>query len=257
MSSTPSFKDYIKSLPNDLTASVVVFLVALPLCLGVALASNAPLFSGIIAGVIGGIVVGLASRSHLSVSGPAAGLTAIVAGSLALLPSFEAFLLAVVIAGVMQLILGFAKAGVIGDFVPGSVIKGMLAAIGLILLINQFPHLLGDDSQFETDEGVPRKGNIFSNFFFAFTNINTSAFIIGGLALLLNIFWEKFQKGKTGIIRFVPGPLLMVILGVAMNQLFESQNWLPALTGEHLVILPWQIIQPSSFPFSPGPTGHN
>jgi len=238
MSSTPSFKDYIKSLPNDLTASVVVFLVALPLCLGVALASNAPLFSGIIAGVIGGIVVGLASRSHLSVSGPAAGLTAIVAGSLALLPSFEAFLLAVVMAGVMQLILGFAKAGVIGDFVPGSVIKGMLAAIGLILLINQFPHLLGDDSQFETDEGVPRKGNIFSNFFFAFTNINTSAFIIGGLALLLNIFWEKFQKGKTGIIRFVPGPLLMVILGVAMNQLFESQNWLPALTGEHLVILP-------------------
>ncbi|MBU6177431.1 MAG: SulP family inorganic anion transporter [Bacteroidetes bacterium] len=253
MSSTPSFKDYIKSLPNDLTASVVVFLVALPLCLGVALASNAPLFSGIIAGVIGGIVVGLASRSHLSVSGPAAGLTAIVAGSLALLPSFEAFLLAVVIAGMMQLILGFAKAGVIGDFVPGSVIKGMLAAIGLILLINQFPHLLGDDSQFETDEGVPRKGNIFSNFFFAFTNINTSAFIIGGLALLLNIFWEKFQKGKTGIIRFVPGPLLMVILGVAMNQIFESQNWLPALTGEHLVILPMANTPTEFFSFFTSP----
>jgi len=253
MSSTPSFKDYIKSLPNDLTASVVVFLVALPLCLGVALASNAPLFSGIIAGVIGGIVVGLASRSHLSVSGPAAGLTAIVAGSLALLPSFEAFLLAVVMAGVMQLILGFAKAGVIGDFVPGSVIKGMLAAIGLILLINQFPHLLGDDSQFETDEGVPRKGNIFSNFFFAFTNINTSAFVIGGLALLLNIFWEKFQKGKTGFIRFVPGPLLMVILGVALNQLFQTQNWLPALTGEHLVILPMANTPTEFFSFFTSP----
>ena len=253
MSSTPSFKDYIKSLPNDLTASVVVFLVALPLCLGVALASNAPLFSGIIAGVIGGIVVGLASRSHLSVSGPAAGLTAIVAGSLALLPSFEAFLLAVVMAGAMQLILGFAKAGVIGDFVPGSVIKGMLAAIGLILLINQFPHLLGDDSQFETDEGVPRKGNIFSNFFFAFTNINTSAFIIGGLALLLNIFWEKFQKGKTGFIRFVPGPLLMVILGVALNQLFQTQNWLPALTGEHLVILPMANTPTEFFSFFTSP----
>lgn len=238
MPSTPTFKDYIKSLPNDLTASVVVFLVALPLCLGVALASNAPLFSGIIAGVIGGIVVGLASRSHLSVSGPAAGLTAIVAGSLAMLPSFEAFLLAVVIAGVMQVVLGFAKAGVIGDFVPGNVIKGMLAAIGLILLINQFPHLLGDDSQFETDEGAPRRGNIFSNFFYAFTNINSSAFIIGGLALLFNIVWEKFQKGKTGFIRFVPGPLLMVMLGVVMNQLFQTQNWLPALTGEHLVILP-------------------
>ena len=238
MPTIPTFKDYIKSLPNDLTASVVVFLVALPLCLGVALASNAPLFSGIIAGVIGGIVVGLASRSHLSVSGPAAGLTAIVAGSLAMLPSFEAFLLAVVIAGVMQVVLGFAKAGVIGDFVPGSVIKGMLAAIGLILLINQFPHLLGDDSQFETDEGVPRKGNIFSNFFYAFTNINTSAFIIGGLALLLNIVWEKFQKGKTGLIRFVPGPLLMVVAGVLLNQLFNTQGWLPALKGEHLVILP-------------------
>jgi MFS superfamily sulfate permease-like transporter len=253
MSSTPSFKNYIKSLPNDLTASVVVFLVALPLCLGVALASNAPLFSGIIGGVIGGIVVGLASRSHLSVSGPAAGLTAIVAGSLALLPSFEAFLLAVVMAGIMQLILGFARAGVIGDFVPGSVIKGMLAAIGLILLINQFPHLLGDDSQFETDEGVPRRGNIFSNFFFAFININTSAFIIGGLALLLNIFWEKFQKGKTGIIRFVPGPLLMVILGVAMNQLFECQNWLPALTGEHLVILPMANTPTEFFSFFTSP----
>jgi MFS superfamily sulfate permease-like transporter len=238
MSSTPSIRDYIKSIPNDLTASIVVFLVALPLCLGVALASNAPLFSGIIAGVTGGIVVGLASRSHLSVSGPAAGLTAIVAGSLALLPSFEAFLVAVVIAGAMQIALGFAKAGIIGDFVPGSVIKGMLAAIGLILLINQFPHLLGDDSQFETDEGVPKKGNIFSNFFFAFTNINTSAFIIGVLALLLNIFWEKFQQGKKGIIRFIPGPLLMVILGVGLNQLFSWQNWLPALRGEHLVILP-------------------
>jgi len=238
MSNKPQFRDYVKSFPNDITASIVVFLVALPLCLGVALASNAPLFSGIIAGVVGGIVVGLASRSHLSVTGPAAGLTAIVAGSLALLPSFEAFLVAVVIAGIFQVLLGFAKAGVIGDFVPQSVIKGMLAAIGLILLINQFPHLLGDDSQFETDEGVPIKGNIFSNFFNAFGNINTSALLIGGLALLLNIGWEKFQKGKKGIVQFIPGPLLMVILGVGLNQLFLSQQWLPALMGEHLVILP-------------------
>ncbi len=238
MSTKPSFNDYIKSFPNDFTSAIVVFLVALPLCLGVALASNAPLFSGIIAGVIGGIVVGLASRSHLSVSGPAAGLTAIVAASLASLPSFESFLLAVVLAGILQFLLGVAKAGVIGDFVPGSVIKGMLAAIGLILLINQFPHLLGDDSQFESDEGVPRKGNIFTNFFYAFTNINKSAFIIGGLALLFNIGWEKFQKGKTGLIKFIPGPLLMVVLGVVLNQVFQSQQWLPSLEGEHLVILP-------------------
>lgn len=239
MKNSPSFSDYSKSLPNDLTASVVVFLVALPLCLGVALASNAPLFSGIIAGVAGGIAVGLASRSHLSVSGPAAGLTAIVAASIALLPSYEAFLLAVVIAGFFQLILGFAKAGIIGDYVPDSVIKGMLAAIGLILLLNQFPHLLGDDSQFESDEGVPaRKGNIFSNFFFAFGNINKTALVIGVAALLLNIIWEKIQKSRGGWIRFIPGPLLMVVLAVLLNKIFIAGYGFAPLEGEHLVILP-------------------
>src|SRR6187200_2194852 len=107
---------YLKSLGSDLPSSVVVFLVALPLCLGVALASNAPLFSGLIAGICGGIVVGLASRSHLSVSGPAAGLTAIVAAAVITLPSFEAFLVAVVICGIIQLLLGFLKAGIIGDY---------------------------------------------------------------------------------------------------------------------------------------------
>lgn len=238
MPSKPGFKDYFKSSPNDITASIVVFLVALPLCLGVALASNAPLFSGIIAGVVGGIVVGLASRSHLSVSGPAAGLTAIVSGALAMLPSFEAFLTAIVLAGCIQIILGFAKAGVIGDFVPSSVIKGMLAAIGLILLINQFPHLLGDDSQFETDEGVPKRGNIFLNFFFAFTNINKTALLIGGIALLVNIGWERLQSGKTGLIRFIPGPLLMVLISLLLNNWFVNSNWIPALQGEHLVTLP-------------------
>jgi MFS superfamily sulfate permease-like transporter len=239
MSNTPSLRDYLKSFPNDLTASIVVFLVALPLCLGVALASNAPLFSGIIAGITGGIVVGIASRSHLSVSGPAAGLTAIVAGSLALLPSFEAFLVAVVIAGVMQIALGFAKAGIIGDFVPQSVIKGMLAAIGLLLLLNQFPHLLGDDSKFITDEGVvPEKGSLFGNFFGAFGNINPSAMVIGLAALLLNIGWEKIQSKSKGIIKFIPGPLLMVALGVLANFLYQQNGWLPALDGEHLVVLP-------------------
>jgi MFS superfamily sulfate permease-like transporter len=239
MKNSPTLSDYTKSFPNDLTAAIVVFLVALPLCLGVALASNAPLFSGIIAGVAGGIVVGLASRSHLSVSGPAAGLTAIVAASIATLPSYEAFLLAVVIAGFFQLILGFVKAGIIGDYVPDSVIKGMLAAIGLILLLNQFPHLLGDDSQFESDEGVPaRKGNIFSNFFYAFGNINKTALIIGVAALLVNIIWEKLQANRGGWIRFIPGPLLMVILAVALNKAFIAGYGLTPLEGEHLVILP-------------------
>jgi MFS superfamily sulfate permease-like transporter len=254
MKNSPSLSDYAKSSPNDLTASIVVFLVALPLCLGVALASNAPLFSGIIAGVVGGIAVGLASRSHQSVSGPAAGLTAIVAASIALLPSYEAFLLAVVIAGFLQLILGFAKAGIIGDYVPDSVIKGMLAAIGLILLLNQFPHLLGDDSQFESDEGVPaRKGNIFANFFYAFGNVNKTALIIGVAALLVNIIWEKLQASRGGWIRFIPGPLLMVILAVALNRAFIAGYGLTPLTGEHLVILPTATSTGEFFSFFTSP----
>lgn len=237
MTRRPSAKDYITSLPNDLASSIVVFLVALPLCLGVALASNAPLFSGLIAGIAGGIVVGLASRSHLSVSGPAAGLTAIVAGALAKVPTFEAFLVAVVIAGCLQIILGFIKAGVIGDYVPSSVIKGMLAAIGLILILNQFPHLLGDDSHFESDEGVPQnKGNIFSNFFNAFGNINIVAFIIGTSCLAFHFIWEKIVGKRKGFIRFIPAPLLVVIIGVVINYIAGNSG--KALNGEHLVVLP-------------------
>src|SRR6476646_3929830 len=144
---------YLKNIGSDLPASIVVFLVALPLCLGIALASNAPLFSGIIAGIIGGIVIGSLSGSQLSVSGPAAGLTAIVGAAILKLPSFETFLLAVVLCGIFQVILGFIKAGVIGDYVPNSVIKGMLAAIGLILILKQFPHLVGYDADFEGDQG--------------------------------------------------------------------------------------------------------
>lgn len=236
MTKRPLAKDYITSFPNDFASSIVVFLVALPLCLGVALASNAPLFSGLIAGITGGIVVGLASRSHLSVSGPAAGLTAIVAAALAQLNSFEAFLTAVVIAGCIQIVLGFAKAGIIGDYVPSSVIKGMLAAIGLILILNQFPHLLGDDSHFESDEGVPQdRGNIFSNFVNAFGYINKSALLIGGGCLALQFAWEKMISGKKGMIRFVPAPLLVVILGVTINELLNPSA---QLKGEHLVIIP-------------------
>src|SRR5690242_19714604 len=132
---SPGIKDYLLGLRYDIPSSIVVFLVALPLCLGVALASNAPLFSGIIAGITGGIVVGLFSRSHLSVSGPAAGLTAIVGAAILSMSSFETFLVSVVICGILQVIFGFLRAGIIGDYVPGSVIKGMLAAIGLILIL--------------------------------------------------------------------------------------------------------------------------
>ena len=238
MTSKPLAKDYIKSLPNDITSAIVVFLVALPLCLGVALASGAPPLSGIIAGIAGGIVVGLASRSHLSVSGPAAGLTAIVLAAISTIGSFEGFLVAVVIAGVLQLVLGFCRAGIIGDYVPNNVIKGMLAAIGLILILNQVPHLLGDDSHFETDDGVrPEKGNIFSNFIFAFTNINTTGFLIGGGCLAFHFLWEKLVSGKKGFIRFVPAPLLIVMFAIGINA-FAPSAGLTALSGEHLVRIP-------------------
>ncbi|RYG45792.1 MAG: SulP family inorganic anion transporter, partial [Chitinophagaceae bacterium] len=233
----PRAKDYFKSLSSDLPSSIVVFLVALPLCLGVALASNAPLFSGLIAGIVGGIIVGLGSKSHLSVSGPAAGLTAIVAAAIITLQSFEAFLLAVVICGIFQIILGFLKAGVIGDYVPNNVIKGMLAAIGLILILNQFPHLLGDDSHFETDESVPQdKGNIFSNFFNAFAHITPVAFLIGGSCLAFYFFWEKFAAKQKGFVRMIPAPLLVVFIGVGLNYIFQNNG--SELKGEHLVVIP-------------------
>jgi MFS superfamily sulfate permease-like transporter len=235
----PRAKDYFKSFPDDIASSIVVFLVALPLCLGVALASNAPLFSGIIAGIAGGIVVGLASKSHLSVSGPAAGLTAIVAVAITTLPSFEAFLISVVICGLLQIVLGFMKAGVIGDYVPNNVIKGMLAAIGLILILNQVPHLLGDDSHFETDESVPQdKGNIFSNFINAFAHINGVALLIGGFCLAFHFIWEKIIAGKKGFIKLIPAPLLVVFTGVGINYFFTSSAADKALKGEHLVTIP-------------------
>ena len=134
-----------KYLQNDLPAGLVVFLVALPLCLGIALASGAPLFSGIIAGIVGGIVVAFASGSSLSVSGPAAGLTVIVLNAITQLGSYEIFLLAVVLAGLIQIALGYLKAGAIAYYFPSSVIKGMLAAIGIILILRQIPHALGYD----------------------------------------------------------------------------------------------------------------
>ncbi len=224
-------------LRYDIPASIVVFLVALPLCLGVAMASGAPLFSGLIAGICGGIIVGLISKSHLSVSGPAAGLTAIVSSAILALPSFEAFLLAVVLAGVLQLIMGFAKAGIIGDYVPSGVIKGMLAAIGLILILNQFPHLLGDDTHFESDESVPQeKGNIFSNFWNAFFNIHPVAGWIGSSCLLIYFLWEKLISASSNALKLIPAPLIVVMIGLAIN--FFLSGYDLQLNGEHLVNIP-------------------
>ncbi|UEG50846.1 SulP family inorganic anion transporter [Ferruginibacter lapsinanis] len=233
-------KKFFQTGAADLSASIVVLLVALPLCLGIALGSGAPLFSGIIAGVVGGIIVGALSGSQLSVSGPAAGLTVIVATAILKLQVFEAFLLAVVIAGVLQIILGFIKAGVIGDYIPNSVIKGMLAAIGLILILKQFPHLVGYDADFAGDESFDQgnKENTFSGIFNAINYITPSALVIGGVSLLILMFWEqKFVKSKKWL-QLIPGPLVVVLAGTIINECFKLYQPDYALEAKHMVALP-------------------
>ncbi len=224
----------------DLPASIVVLLVALPLCLGIALGSGAPLFSGIIAGIVGGIVIGMLSGSHLSVSGPAAGLTVIVASAIIKLQVYEAFLLAVVIAGIIQLVLGFIKAGIIGDYVPNSVIKGMLAAIGLILILKQMPHLVGYDKNFEGDETFAQgdKDNTFSGLLSAIKYITPSAAVIGGLSLLILIVWESKAVKKIKALQLVPGALIVVLVGTVVNEWFKAAKPDYALETKHLVALP-------------------
>lgn len=240
MTSDRHIKNYFKSLSSDLPSSVVVFLVALPLCLGIALAANAPLFSGLIAGIVGGIVIGFASKSHLSVSGPAAGLTAIVITALATLPSFQSFLAAVVICGVLQILFGFLKAGIVGDYVPNSVIKGMLAAIGLILILKQFPHLIGYDKNFEGDETFLQldKENTFSGMFNSLKHIAPVAALTGIVGLVIHFVWEKFVAGKKGFIKIIPVPLLIVLIGIGINYVFIQNHSAKALSGDHLVKIP-------------------
>lgn len=213
-------KKIFKYAGADASSSLVVFLVALPLCLGIALGSNAPLFSGIIAGIVGGIVIGLLSGSHLSVSGPAAGLTAIVAAGIGKMPVFEAFLLSVVIAGVFQLLLGFLKAGVLGDYVPTSVIKGMLAAIGVILILKQFPHLIGYDADYEGDETFKQadQHNTFSELTSALGRITPLALVIGITAILIQILWEKVLVKKGRVFQVIPAPLVAVVAGVILSK---------------------------------------
>lgn len=229
-----------KNLGADVPSSIVVFLVALPLCLGVALASNAPLFSGLIAGIVGGIVVGTLSGSQLSVSGPAAGLTAIVAAAILKLPSFEAFLFSVVVCGVLQLVLGFIKAGVIGDYIPNSVIKGMLAAIGLILILKQLPHLVGYDANPEGDETFMQANNenTFSAVANALNYITPVAVLIGAAGLLFQIVWEKMTAKKGGFLKLIPAPLIVVLIGVAVNEIFKANGAAYAIDPKHMVNIP-------------------
>jgi len=233
-------KKYIQNIGADISASIVVVLVALPLCLGVALASGAPLFSGIIAGIVGGTAVGFLSGSHLSVSGPAAGLTVIVATAILKLQVYEAFLLAVVIAGIIQVIFGFMKAGMIGDYIPNSVIKGMLAAIGLILILKQLPHLVGYDKDFEGDEKFIETGreNTFTEVFNAVAFITPAAIIIGAVCLLILIFWESKTIKNHKRLHFIPGPLIAVFAGVLLNGVIAVKYPLYVLSAKQLVSLP-------------------
>jgi MFS superfamily sulfate permease-like transporter len=228
-------KKYIlkKNLKRDLPSSVVVFLVALPLCLGIALASGAPLFAGLIAGIVGGIVVGFVSGSQLSVSGPAAGLTVIVLGGIAQLGSYQIFLLALVLAGVFQLVLGLIKAGTIGNYFPSSVIEGMLAAIGLILILKQLPHALGVDSDFLGDEEFFQgdKENTFSAIGNALSHFSLGAIVISLLSVLILVFWPKIKK-----VNVVPAPLLVVVLGVVLSLVFQQTNY--ALKAQQMVNIP-------------------
>jgi MFS superfamily sulfate permease-like transporter len=224
----------------DLPAAVVVFLVALPLCLGIALGSNAPnLFAGLIGGIVGGIVIGSLSGSQLSVSGPAAGLTAIVAAAIGKLPAWEAFLLAVVLAGMLQLLFGFLKGGFLGDYVPNSVIKGMLAAIGIILILKQFPHLIGFDKDFQGDEAFFQKddNNTFSEILYSINYITPVAVLIGVVGILIQVLWEKVLVKKSNIFKLVPAPLIVVAIGIVLNIAF-GKNEKFALEQEHLVSIP-------------------
>ena len=186
------------NLKSDFSSGLVVFLVALPLCLGIALASGAPLFSGIISGVVGGIVVGYLSQSHLSVSGPAAGLTAIVLTAITDLGSFDTFLLAVLIAGFIQLALGFIKAGTISNYFPNNVIEGMLAGIGVIIILKQIPHAFGYDPDFEGDESFFQLDgqNTFTELFQVLNHVQLGSILITFLSLIILIVWNKVDLLK-------------------------------------------------------------
>ena len=229
-----------KNLRADLPSSIVVFFVAIPLCLGISLASGAPLISGLLAGILGGVLTGILSGSQLSVSGPAAGLASIVLVSIGDLGSFQAFSAAVVMAGIIQIVLGFLNAGSIGYFFPSSVIKGMLAGIGLILILKQIPHALGDDKDYEGDESFfqPDQQNTFTEIVTAVMNLAPGAVIISGLCILILIFWNSEIIRKNKWLSLIPGPLLAVVVGILFNNLFAEFSTALSLNDKHLVDLP-------------------
>ncbi len=224
----------------DIPSSIVVFLVALPLCIGIALASDATPFSGLLAGVIGGVVVGLLSGSSLSVSGPAAGLAAIVAAAIHDLGSFQAFLMASFIAGLLQLLFGLFKAGGIGRYVPNAVIKGMLAAIGILIILKQIPHFVGYDADPEGEESFiqPDGQNTFSELWIALSRISPLATLIATVAAAILLFYETNFMRKQAWVKYLPGPLVAVVSGILLNMFLVPDGHALALSDEHVVQIP-------------------
>ncbi|WP_299670461.1 SulP family inorganic anion transporter [uncultured Polaribacter sp.] len=228
-----------KHIKSDLPASVVVFFVALPLCLGIALASGAPLFSGLIAGIVGGIVVGSLSGSKIGVSGPAAGLAAIVLTAIGTLGSYENFLVAVVLGGIIQLVFGFLKAGIIGYYFPSSVIKGMLTGIGIIIILKQIPHFFGYDADPEGDFAFFQVDgqNSFSEIVNTFNNISIGATIVGFIGLGILLLWSNVLSKKGKFFQIIQGPLVAVVAGIAYY-FITNENSKYGINPEHLVSVP-------------------
>ena len=238
----PSHEISLQSIAKDLLAGLIVFLVAVPLCLGIAVASGADPIAGLIAGIVGGIVIGVVSGSQTSVSGPAAGLTAIVAAQIANLGTFETFLLAVVMGGLIQIGLGLCKAGALSAFFPSSVIKGLLAAIGVILILKQLPHLFGHDSDPEGEMSFeqPDHENTFTEFFKSIqeilqNDIQAGALTIGIFSLAFLIAWNQIKPLKKSL---VPAPLIVVILGVVFGRVFSQWSGTWAIAPGHMVNVP-------------------
>lgn len=228
-----------KYLKNDFPASIVVFFVALPLCLGIALASGAPLFSGLISGIIGGVVVGALSGSKIGVSGPAAGLAAIVLTAIGTLGGYQNFLVAVVIGGAIQLLFGLLRFGIIAYYFPSSVIKGMLTGIGIIIILKQIPHFFGYDAEPEgADSFFEASGeNTFSAILNIFDNITVGSAVIGIIGLAILLLWDKVLSKKGKIFELIQGPLVAVIIGIIFYVLTKS-NEILAISQSHLVSVP-------------------
>jgi len=228
-----------KYLKNDFPASIVVFFVALPLCLGIALASGAPLFSGLISGIIGGGVVGALSGSKIGVSGPAAGLAAIVLTAIGTLGGYQNFLVAVVIGGAIQLLFGLLRFGIIAYYFPSSVIKGMLTGIGIIIILKQIPHFFGYDAEPEgADSFFEASGeNTFSAILNIFDNIIVGSAVIGIIGLAILLLWDKVLSKKGKIFELIQGPLVAVVIGIIFYVLTKS-NEILAISQSHLVRVP-------------------